>query len=234
MARHGTFTEAEFRQQVLDVCSSGEEHLVVSYSRRSFKQTGDGHFSPVGGVHRGRDLVLILDVARFKYPPHWVPLSLLYEAMSHLDPVTSLPRGYLLMSSHPLLDSAMFTLDICQEGWQQARGYADSLPLTLKALLLAAEGGPQLQQQQGNNRSSVGGVTAAVAVRHLVGALPRSSARSFLVVREQAAGPGDKCIPQKAREALLSELRGLPLHQVGAKAFCGSNNVVVFLVHRHF
>jgi hypothetical protein len=114
MLRHGTFTEAQFRQQVLDVCTSGEEHMVVSYSRRSFQQTGDGHFSPVGGYHRGRDLVLILDVARFKYPPHWVPLSLLYEAMSSLDPVTGMPRGYLLMTSHQLLDSAMFTLDVRQ------------------------------------------------------------------------------------------------------------------------
>lgn len=48
--------------QVLDVCSTGEEHLVVSYSRKPFQQTGDGHFSPVGGYHMGRDLVLILDV----------------------------------------------------------------------------------------------------------------------------------------------------------------------------
>jgi glutathione gamma-glutamylcysteinyltransferase len=49
-------------RQVLEVCSSGEEHLVVSYSRRTFLQTGDGHFSPVGGYHAQRDLVLILDV----------------------------------------------------------------------------------------------------------------------------------------------------------------------------
>lgn len=50
--------------QIIDVCSSGEEHLVVSYSRRTLGQTGDGHFSPVGGYHAGRDLVLILDVVR--------------------------------------------------------------------------------------------------------------------------------------------------------------------------
>jgi hypothetical protein len=33
---------------------------------------GDGHFSPIGGFHTQRDLVLILDTARFKYAPHWV------------------------------------------------------------------------------------------------------------------------------------------------------------------
>jgi hypothetical protein len=35
--------------------------LVVSYSRKAFSQTGDGHFSPVAGYHAARDLVLILD-----------------------------------------------------------------------------------------------------------------------------------------------------------------------------
>ena len=63
--------------------------MIVSYSRRTFLQTGDGHFSPIGGYHAGRDLVLILDVARFKYPPHWVPLSMLYEAMSHVGHTSS-------------------------------------------------------------------------------------------------------------------------------------------------
>lgn len=36
----------------------------VSYTRKAFGQTGDGHFSPIGGYHGGRDLVLILDTVR--------------------------------------------------------------------------------------------------------------------------------------------------------------------------
>lgn len=57
-------------------------------------QTGTGHFSPIGGYHGGRDMVLILDVARFKYPPHWVPLTLLWEAMDTVDKATGQSRGY--------------------------------------------------------------------------------------------------------------------------------------------
>lgn len=56
-------------------------------------QTGTGHFSPIGGYHAGRDMVLILDVARFKYPPHWVPLTLLWEAMDTIDKATGQRRG---------------------------------------------------------------------------------------------------------------------------------------------
>lgn len=39
--------------------------------------------------------VLILDVARFKYPPHWVPAETLWEAMRAVDPEAGEPRGYL-------------------------------------------------------------------------------------------------------------------------------------------
>lgn len=55
-------TQTDLCAQVQDVCTTGQEHIVVSYSRRTFLQTGDGHFSPIGGYHAGKDLVLILDV----------------------------------------------------------------------------------------------------------------------------------------------------------------------------
>ena len=47
-------------------CSSTERILVVSYSRAALRQTGDGHFSPVGGYDASSNMALILDVARFK------------------------------------------------------------------------------------------------------------------------------------------------------------------------
>lgn len=58
-----------------------------------FCQTGTGHFSPIGGYHAEKDMALILDVARFKYPPHWVPLSLLWEAMDTVDDASGHRRG---------------------------------------------------------------------------------------------------------------------------------------------
>ena len=56
-------------------------------------QTGTGHFSPIGGYHAGQDMALILDVARFKYPPHWVPVKLLWKGMEHVDEATGQHRG---------------------------------------------------------------------------------------------------------------------------------------------
>ena len=88
VAHHGEFEFEDFRQLVLDTTASDAAHLIVSYTRKLFQQTGDGHFSPIGGYHPGRELVLILDVARFKYPPHWVPLRVLHDAMAPLDSAT--------------------------------------------------------------------------------------------------------------------------------------------------
>jgi len=72
--------------------------LVVSFSRQALNQTGDGHMSPIGGYHRKSDSVLILDVARFKYPPYWVPVQRLYDSMLRCDKVSSMPRGYCVLT----------------------------------------------------------------------------------------------------------------------------------------
>lgn len=80
-------------------------------SKVHHSHAGDGHFSPVGGYHAGQDMVLILDTARFKYPPHWVPLRRLYQAMARVDSATGQPRGYLNISANTQLQSVMFTLN---------------------------------------------------------------------------------------------------------------------------
>ena len=45
--------------------------------------------------------MLLLDVARFKYPPHWVSLELLHRAMTLHDRATSKPRGWVLLRPAP-------------------------------------------------------------------------------------------------------------------------------------
>lgn len=60
------------------------------------------------------------DTARFKYPPHWVPLPELFEAMAPHDPSTSLPRGFLRLAANPRPDSVLFTLDLRNGAWRDA------------------------------------------------------------------------------------------------------------------
>jgi glutathione gamma-glutamylcysteinyltransferase len=92
-------TISELRYHVRAASSApGGVHVVAAYSRKALGQSGDGHYSPIGGYHRARDLALLLDVARFKYPPHWAPLPVVWEAMQPEDPATQRPRGYFVLS----------------------------------------------------------------------------------------------------------------------------------------
>eukprot|EP00818_Percolomonas_sp_WS_P005462 CAMPEP_0117436742 /NCGR_PEP_ID=MMETSP0759-20121206/1164_1 /TAXON_ID=63605 /ORGANISM="Percolomonas cosmopolitus, Strain WS" /LENGTH=429 /DNA_ID=CAMNT_0005228351 /DNA_START=364 /DNA_END=1654 /DNA_ORIENTATION=+ len=86
-------------------CESG--FIAVSYDRSVLGQTGSGHFSPIGAYHEGDpeknepDRVLILDCARFKYPPHWCTVQDLYDAMNTIDPDTGAKRGWAIISRAP-------------------------------------------------------------------------------------------------------------------------------------
>jgi len=91
-----------FRAAVRAASRSQErECLIACYTREVLGQSGAGHFSPIGGYHEGTDSVLIMDVARFKYPPHWVPLREVAAAMSCIDKDTGRTRGYLHLRAHP-------------------------------------------------------------------------------------------------------------------------------------
>ena len=105
--------------------------VVVSYSRSALGQTGEGHFSPIAAYHEESDQVLILDVARFKYQPYWVPVSVLYESMTRIDKVTSKPRGWYLMRP-PLPSSSYKGLTITSE----ERRPASLVPLVGKGVPL--------------------------------------------------------------------------------------------------
>lgn len=88
-------TNLESWRSALVAAARGETVLIAAYDRAALGQTGAGHFSPIAGHHAARDLVLVLDVARFKYPPHWVPAELLFAAMLPADPATGRARGWL-------------------------------------------------------------------------------------------------------------------------------------------
>ena len=89
---------SKFRTAVHTAASQPGIHLVASFSRAVMGQTGCGHYSPIAGYHPQTDMALVMDVARFKYPPYWAPVSLLWRAIQEIDPLTGQGRGYYLMS----------------------------------------------------------------------------------------------------------------------------------------
>jgi len=76
-----------------------EEIMAISYSRKTLGQTGDGHFSPIAAMDKETSSVLLFDTARFKYPPYWVPVELLFQSMLPLDSATGKSRGYVLLKA---------------------------------------------------------------------------------------------------------------------------------------
>ncbi len=96
--------------------------LIAAYDRATLGQTGSGHYSPIGGYHAARDLVLILDVARFKYPPHWVALERLDAAMRVPDPRTGQPRGWVALRRRPGAEHVSLTLACAGGSWRELAG----------------------------------------------------------------------------------------------------------------
>ncbi|CAL5425543.1 unnamed protein product [Camellia sinensis] len=78
-----------------------ESHLIVLLNlqgnMKEVNQTGDGHFSPMAAYHKGRDMLLILDVARYKYPFHWLPWMTVWDAMNQIDKETGETRGFMMV-----------------------------------------------------------------------------------------------------------------------------------------
>lgn len=101
----------------LSAAASGDGVLVVAYDRASLGQTGAGHFSPIGGFHAERDLALILDVARFKYPPHWAAAEALYRAMLPHDPDTGRARGWMSLRASERASSIGFSVQCAGQNW---------------------------------------------------------------------------------------------------------------------
>lgn len=119
----------------LGAAAHGDGVVIASYDRAGLDQTGSGHFSPIGGYHAGRDLVLVLDVARFKYPPHWIAAERLWQAMHPIDPATGRSRGWIALRRRARGVSLGFTLSC--EG-EDLKGFARRLAAVVDELGPAA------------------------------------------------------------------------------------------------
>ncbi len=120
----------------LATAARGDTVVIASYDRAAVGQTGSGHFSPIGGYHAGRDMALVLDVARFKYPPHWMSAERLFTAMQSIDTVTGRPRGWMVLRRRERGIALGFSLRCDGDSWQ---GLARRLASATQELGAAAD-----------------------------------------------------------------------------------------------
>ena len=88
-------TESTFRDLITTALGESNTRLVVNFDRQALGQLGRGHFSPIAAYDSATDSVLILDVAKFKYPPFWVSVADLLKAMDTIDTDSGKSRGLI-------------------------------------------------------------------------------------------------------------------------------------------
>lgn len=100
---HASDTDiAAFRRTALANLSTEGDFLLVNYQRAHLGQARMGHISPVAAYHAASDRMLVLDVAAHRYPPVWVPVDTLWEAMNApLNPDTTTTRGFVIVDAVP-------------------------------------------------------------------------------------------------------------------------------------
>jgi hypothetical protein len=88
-----------FRGAARDYLTTKDHFVVVNYLRKTIGQQTGGHISPLAAYDAKEDRFLILDVARYKYPPVWVKTSDLFAAMNTIDASNdNKTRGYVLVA----------------------------------------------------------------------------------------------------------------------------------------
>lgn len=99
----GTDLSAQnLRQVIKESLDNSDRRIIADFNRPVFGQEGGGHYSPIVAYDSATDSVLILDVAKFKYPPFWVTIDDLLVSLKAIDSDSGRSRGLIIiMSSTP-------------------------------------------------------------------------------------------------------------------------------------
>ena len=81
-------TESTVTEMIFDMknaLADPNSRVLVNFHRSQLGQDGGGHWSPLGSYSDIKNAFLILDVAKYKYPPYWAPSERLFDAMATYD-----------------------------------------------------------------------------------------------------------------------------------------------------
>jgi hypothetical protein len=94
--RAGEMRVDAFRRIASEALRTEGQFVAVNYLRAAIDQETGGHISPLAAYDSETDRFLVLDVARYKYPPVWVAADDLFDAMNTEAGRTT--RGFVVVS----------------------------------------------------------------------------------------------------------------------------------------
>ena len=90
----------EFRKLASAYLRESGHFVIVNYLRKALGEERGGHISPLAAYDAKTDRFLILDVARYKYPPVWVKTADMFAAMNTSDAANGdKSRGFVLVTA---------------------------------------------------------------------------------------------------------------------------------------
>ena len=90
----------EFRKLAGAYLGEPGHFVIVNYLRKALGEQAGGHISPLAAYDAKADRFLILDVARYKYPPVWVKTADMFAAMNTADASNDgKTRGFVLVTA---------------------------------------------------------------------------------------------------------------------------------------
>jgi hypothetical protein len=93
-----SLTDAEIRNKIVSALINPSQIVIALYHRKELNQEGKGHWSPVAAYDQNSDSFLVLDVARYRYPPAWINAKAFIAGMKALNS-TGHSRGFVILDN---------------------------------------------------------------------------------------------------------------------------------------
>lgn len=85
----------EIRSLIISALQKPNQCVLALYHRKALNQEGIGHWSPIAAYDEESDSFLLLDVAKFKYPPVWIDASAFINSMQTAN-MYDQSRGFIV------------------------------------------------------------------------------------------------------------------------------------------
>lgn len=89
-------THEDMKKTIIEALKNPKQRVLSLYLREILGLGSGGHWSPIAAYDEASDTFLVLDVARFKYPPMWIPTTDFFKSMQTTNK-SGKSRGFIIL-----------------------------------------------------------------------------------------------------------------------------------------